>query len=80
MTRFFDRSGKIVGISLTDNSTWVDFEEDFYNVGCLEYDEEHSAFLVDDVQYLIDQANDAISGVGDFDAPMDAVLKVEILP
>lgn len=77
MTKFVDENGKGANISITDNLTWIDFEQVFYNTGLLKYDDVASAYLVDDIQYLIDQANDAIKGVGDFESPMNAKLNVE---
>lgn len=43
-----------------------DWEADFFNNGCLEYDEETDTFKVDDVDYLIEQALDYKYSVGDF--------------
>lgn len=68
MTKFTD--GKVTkGITL---KVWQDgqwspsFESDFFDVGGLPYDEETDTYTVDDVDYLIDQANDWKEGVGDY--------------
>ena len=42
------------------------FEMDFFENGGLPYDEEINAYVVDDVEYLIDQANDWQQGIGDY--------------
>ena len=65
MTKFTDNT-RTVQISMTDKSTGCDWEHDFFQVGSLSYDEEKEAYIVDDVDYLIDQAKDYIAGTGDF--------------
>lgn len=57
-------------------SSGVDFAEDWLNAGCLPRDED-GAYLVDDIDYVIDYANDAINGCNpDFDGKLDADLVV----
>lgn len=57
-------------------SSGVDFAEDWLNAGSLPSDE-HGAYLVDDIDYVIDYANDAINGCNpDFEGKLDADLWV----
>lgn len=64
MTRFIDNNGKIAEITLINNG--YEWQDEFFNVGSLSYNEDSDAYKVEDVDYLIDQANDYISGFGDF--------------
>lgn len=64
MTRFIDNNGKIAEITLINNG--YEWQDEFFNVGSLSYNEDSDACEVEDVDYLIDQANDYISGCGDF--------------
>ena len=44
-----------------------DWSADFFEVGRLEtVDDPDFAYIVDDVDYCIEQANDMVAGVGDF--------------
>lgn len=43
-----------------------DWSNDFFQVGCLSRNEDLDAYIVPDVDYCIDQANDWKNGVGDF--------------
>lgn len=55
-------------------SSGVDFAEDWLNAGCLPRNED-GAYLVDDIDYVIDYANDAINGRNpDFEGKLDADL------
>lgn len=57
-------------------STGVDFAEDWLNAGCLPRDAD-GAYLVDDIDYVIDYVNDAINGCNpDFEGKLDADLLV----
>lgn len=57
-------------------SSGVDFAEDWLNAGCLPRDED-GAYLVDDIDYVIDYANDAINGCNaDIEGKLDADLWV----
>ena len=57
-------------------SSGVDFAEDWLNAGSLPRDED-GAYLVDDIDYVIDYANDAINGCNpDFVGKVDADLSV----
>lgn len=57
-------------------SSGVDFAEDWLNAGCLPRDEE-GAYLVNDIDYIIDYVNDAINGRNpDFEGKLDAELCV----
>lgn len=47
----------------------VEWSDDFFEVGNLEYDEEKGAHVVSDVDYCVEQANDWKNGVGDFYNP-----------
>lgn len=44
-----------------------DMSNEFFEAGSLPYDEEHDTYIVDDVDYCIDYANDWKDGKGDFD-------------
>lgn len=57
-------------------SSGVDFAEDWLNAGCLPRDSD-GVYLVDDIDYVIDYANDAINGCNpDFEGKLDADLWV----
>jgi len=57
-------------------SSGVDFAEDWLNAGCLPRDED-GAYLVNDIDYVIDYVNDAIDGRNpDFEGKLDADLWV----
>lgn len=57
-------------------SSGVDFAEDWLDAGCLPRDVDGSYF-VDDINYVIDYANDAINGCNpDIDDKIDAELVV----
>lgn len=57
-------------------SSGVDFAEDWLDAGCLPRDED-GAYLVDDIDYVIDYATDAINGCNpDFEGKLDAELVV----
>ena len=71
MTRLKDRTtGEIVEIEMKtwkeDQSQYtIDWSNDFFEVGSLKRDEEAEAYLVDDVEYCIEQANDWKMSRGD---------------
>lgn len=70
-----DSSGRSVEFHLFD-SFRVDFAEDWLNAGCLPCDED-GAYLVDDIDYIVDYVNDAINGCNpDFEGKLDADLWV----
>lgn len=70
-----DSSGRSVEFHLFASSG-VDFAEDWLNAGCLSRDED-GAYLVDDIDYVIDYANDAINGCNsDIEGKLDADLWV----
>lgn len=70
-----DFTGRSVEFRLYD-SNGVDFAEDWLNAGCLPRNED-GAYLVDDIDYVIDYVNDAINGRNpDFDGKLDADLWV----
>ena len=57
-------------------SSGVDFSEEWLNAGSLSRDAD-GAYLVDDIDYVIDYANDAINGCNpDFEGKLDADLWV----
>lgn len=57
-------------------SSGVDFSHDWLDAGSLSCDAD-GAYLVDDIDYIIDYANDAINGCNpDFDGKLDADLWV----
>lgn len=54
----------------------VDFAEDWLNAGCLPRDAD-GVYLVNDIDYIIDYANDAINGSNsDIEGKLDADLVV----
>lgn len=70
-----DFSGRSVEFRLFASSG-VDFAEDWLNAGCLPRDDD-GAYLVNDIDYIIDYANDAINGCNsDIDGKLDADLWV----
>ena len=70
-----DSSGRSVEFHLFVSSG-VDFAEDWLNAGALSRDED-GAYLVDDIDYIIDYATDAINGCNpDLDGKLDADLLV----
>lgn len=72
-----DSTGRSVEFHLFDSSSGVDWAEDWLNAGCLPRDED-GAYLVDDIDYVIDYVNDAINGCNpDIDGKIDAELWVE---
>lgn len=57
-------------------SSGVDFAEDWLNAGCLPRDAD-GAYLVNDIDYIIDYVNDAINGCNpDFEGKLDADLVI----
>lgn len=70
-----DSSGRSVEFHLF-SSTGVDFAEDWLNAGSLSRDAD-SAYLVNDIDYIIDYVNDAINGCNpDIEGKLDADLVV----
>lgn len=70
-----DSTGSSVEFHLY-TSSGVDFAEDWLNAGCLSRDED-GAYLVNDIDYVIDYATDAINGCNsDFEGKLDADLVV----
>lgn len=70
-----DSFGRSVEFHLVESSG-VDFAEDWLNAGTLSRDAD-GAYLVDDIDYVIDYANDAINGCNpDIDGKIDAELVV----
>lgn len=58
-------------------SSGVDFAEDWLHAGCLPCDE-NGVYLVNDIDYIIDYANDAINGCNsDLEGKLDAELWVK---
>ena len=57
-------------------SSGVDFAEEWLDAGCLPRDED-GAYLVNDIDYIIDYVTDAINGCNpDFEGKLDADLWV----
>lgn len=70
-----DSSGRSVEFHLY-TSSGIDFSHDWLDAGCLTRSED-GAYLVDDIDYIIDYVNDAINGCNpDFDGKLDADLWV----
>ena len=71
MTKFYDGK-KILSISMTDDRTGIDFENEFFEIGPLPYNMELDANKVDDVDYLIDYAVTYANGTNtDFEYQYD---------
>lgn len=66
MTRFIDKAGCMAEITMTDIRTGCSWERDFFEVGGLLLDADADAYIVEDVDYLIDQVEDYMEGRGDF--------------
>lgn len=70
-----DSTGRSVEFHLYTSSGF-DFAEDWLNAGTLSRDED-GAYLVDDIDYIIDYVNDCINGCNpDFEGKLDADLWV----
>lgn len=70
-----DSNGRSVEFHLFASSG-VDFAEDWLNAGCLSRDVD-GAYLVNDIDYIIDYATDAINGCNsDIEGKIDADLVV----
>lgn len=68
-------NGRSVEFHLYD-SNGFDFAEDWLDAGCLPRDED-GAYLVNDIDYIIDYATDAINGCNsDIEGKLDADLWV----
>lgn len=68
-----DSTGRSVEFHLYASSG-VDFAEDWLNAGALSRDAD-GAYLVNDIDYIIDYVSDAISGCNpDFEGKLDADL------
>lgn len=78
-TRFYDGKNYIdIQMSILDKygEFKSDFQDEFFDVGGLEYDDEFDAYIVDDVYYLGEQVEDFIDHSGDF--VTDGASKYEI--
>ncbi len=64
MTRLTDNK-KTVEINMIGKNK-IDFSNEFFEIGGLPYDSEKDAYIVPDVDYCIEQANDAKNGKGDY--------------
>ena len=70
-----DSTGRSVEFHLFASSG-VDFAEDWLNAGCLPRNED-GVYLVNDIDYIIDYATDAINGCNsDIEGKLDADLVV----
>ena len=71
MAKFYDGS-KLLSIKMTHTRTGIDFENDFFEVGGLEYNAGLGAYKVEDVEYLADYAKSYADGTnGDIDYTVD---------
>ena len=61
MTKFTDGK-QIATITMTDNNTGCDYENEFFEVGGLKLNEELNAYEVEDVTYLTDYAQSYVDG------------------
>lgn len=70
-----DSAGRSVEFHLY-SSSGIDFAQDWLNAGCLPRAAD-GAYLVDDIDYIINYVNDAINGCNpDLDGKLDADLWV----
>ena len=67
-TRLTDgkRTVEIVMNLWTGSQYTPDFSADFFEAGALDYDEEKEAYVVEDVDYCIEQAEDWENSRGDY--------------
>jgi hypothetical protein len=65
MTRFVDKDSRIAEITMI-GANGTEWQDDFYEVGGLDWDDELEAYKVDDIDYLKEQAEDWKTGTGDF--------------
>ena len=68
MTRLYD-GNKTVEISMsnwTGDGYTPDWSADFFDAGCLHYNEEIDAYQVEDVDYCVEQAMDWKNNTGDY--------------
>lgn len=71
-----DSTGRSVEFQLFDSSG-IDWAQDWLNAGCLPLDDD-GAYLVNDIDYIIDYVTDAINGCNpDFEGKLDSELWVE---
>lgn len=75
MTKFFD-GRKTLFIEMTENGS-NDFSDDFFCIANLEYDEKSGAYIVHNVDYLVDQAIDWENYLGDFQDDTPAYREVD---
>ena len=54
-----ENDGRTVEFKLVDRNTNIDFAEDWLNAGALQRDAD-GAYLVDDIDYILDYVKDAI--------------------
>ena len=70
MTKLYDNT-KVIAIQMyeydnRDNTRYPDWENDFFNVGGLDYNEDLDAYRVYSVDYCIEQAEDWETSTGDY--------------
>lgn len=69
-------TGRSVEFYLYDSSSGIDFSYDWLDAGSIPRDAD-GAYLVDDIDYIIDYVTDAINGCNpDFEGKLDADLWV----
>lgn len=61
MTRFYDDK-ELLTITMTGTSNGIDWENEFFEVGHLDYDKEMGAYKVADVRAMADYAKDYANG------------------
>jgi len=61
-------TGRISEIELTSDKYPGDWSQDFFNTGELEYDEDDDAYIVNSIEYCIEQATDWANDAGDYDS------------
>lgn len=73
MTRLTDKT-RTVEITMhewTGSGYSPDWSNDFFQIGALKYDADLEAYIVPDVEYCADQAEDWQRGIGDFSTDAD---------
>lgn len=73
MARFTDgkKTVEIIMKVWKDGQYSPAWENDYFNVGDLPFDRETRTYTVNDVEYLIDQANNWHEGIGEDEDPLE---------
>ena len=64
MTQFIDKENRIVEISVEDRLSGVSHEEELFHTSDLPFNPNFNAYVVEDIDILIDKMNDIRFAVG----------------